>query len=99
MRHHLLSLCVIDLLAAFGFTLAVRSFALRALFIAVVGVGLTIVHYFLPFALNGYWKGAYAFAPSLLPSHLAYCLVATGIGMTVAAWIQHRKAERGISDI
>jgi hypothetical protein len=87
-------LCLFDVAIAFGFTLLVRSSVLRALFIAMVGVGLTVVHFFWPFARNGYWEGAYAFAPDLLPPQIAWTLMATAIGVTFAAWLQYRKSER-----
>ena len=89
---HVFGLCLFfDVVVAFVFAIIIRSALLRAVFIFIVGVALTVVHFVWPFARYGNWHGAAAFAPNLLPWQLAYCLLATGAGITLAAWTQQRK--------
>lgn len=88
---HVYGLCLFDFVVAFVFAMIIRSVALRVLVILIIGVALTVVHYLWPFARYGNWHGAAAFAPNLLPWQLAYCLLATGSGITLAAWTQQRK--------
>ena len=88
---HVFGLCLFDFVVASDFAIIIRSAPLRAVFIFIVGVALTVVHFVWPFARYGNWHGAAAFAPNLLPWQLAYCLLATGAGITLAAWTQQRK--------
>ena len=93
---HVYGLCLFDAVIAFAFTLLVRSSVLRAIFIAIVGVALTVLHFIWPAFRNGLWEDVRAFAPSLLPPQIAVTLVATALGVIIAAWIQHRSSHTGI---
>ena len=94
MIRHAFWLCLFDFVLGLGLALVFRRGFARAVTIATVGVGSALVRHYWPAIRSGYWAEAQAWAPVFLPTDIMFALVATGLGVIGAAWMQE-KAGRG----
>ena len=92
MIRHALWLAVFDFVAGFLLPIIVRAGVFRALLIVLVAISSALVHQF-------FWPriqssspatNVHGWTPVCLPSDILIALIATALGVCVAAWIQYR---------
>ena len=91
MIRHALWLAVFDFAAGFLVPIIVRAGVFRAVLIVVVAVGTAVFRQLWPAIQSSQSTATFhGSAADFLPSDILIALVATTLGVCVAAWIQHR---------
>jgi len=91
MIRHALWLAVFDFVVGFLLPIIVRAGVFRALLIVLVAVGSALLRQFWPVVQIGQSAAAvHASKMTFLPSDILVALIATALGVCIAAWIQYR---------
>ena len=90
MLRHACWLAVFDFAAGFLLPIIVRAGVFRVLLIIVIAVGSALLHGFWPLIHSSQSAIVPRWTSDFLPSDIVFALIATILGVCIAAWIQHR---------